>query len=40
MSVSPAQNFSKPPVVPDSPTLILTSGLSPLNSSAAACANG
>jgi hypothetical protein len=40
MSVSPAQNFSKPPPVPDWPTLILTSGLSSLNSSAAAWANG
>ena len=26
MSVSPAQNFSKPPPVPDVPTVILTSG--------------
>ncbi len=40
MSISPAQNFSKPPEVPASPTLILTFGLSSLNSSAAACANG
>src|SRR5215210_3626154 len=40
MSVSPAQNFSKPPPVPEDPTEILTSGLSSLNSSAAACANG
>ena len=30
MSVSPAQNFSKPPPVPDSPTVILTSGFSSL----------
>src|SRR5829696_14394 len=40
MSVSPAQNFSKPPPVPDVPTVILTSGYSSLNSSAAASANG
>jgi len=40
MSVSPAQNFSKPPPVPDSPTVIFTSGCSSLNSSAAACVNG
>ena len=40
MSVSPAQNFSKPPPVPDWPTEIFTSGLSSLNSSAAAWANG
>ncbi len=40
MSISPTQNFSKPPEVPASPTLILTFGLSALNSSAAACANG
>ena len=40
MSVSPAQNFSKPPPVPDSPTVILTSGFSSLKSSAAAWANG
>ena len=40
MSVSPAQNFSKPPPVPDSPTVIFTSGLSSLNSSPAASANG
>ena len=36
MSVSPAQNFSKPPPVPDVPTVICTSGFSSLNSSAAA----
>src|SRR5688500_9041618 len=40
MSVSPAQNFSKPPPVPEVPTVICTSGCSSLNSSAAACANG
>jgi hypothetical protein len=36
MSVSPAQNFSKPPPVPEMPTEILTSGFSSLKSSAAA----
>ena len=40
MSVSPAQNFSKPPPVPDVPTVTCTSGYSSLNSSAAASANG
>ena len=40
MSVSPAQNFSKPPPVPDVPTVIWTSGYSSLKSSAAASANG
>ena len=40
MSVSPAQNFSKPPPVPDVPTVIFTSGFSPWNCSAAAWANG
>src|SRR5829696_5589543 len=40
MSVSPAQNFSKPPPVPEVPTVIFTSGYSSLNSSAAASANG
>ena len=40
MSVSPAQNFSKPPPVPDVPTVIFTSGFSAWNSSAAAWANG
>ena len=40
MSVSPAQNFSNPPPVPDSPTVIFTSGFSCWNVSAAACANG
>jgi hypothetical protein len=39
-SVSPAQNFSKPPPVPDWPTEILTSGFSSLKSSAAAWAKG
>ena len=33
MSVSPAQNFSKPPPVPDSPTVTLTSGFSSERSS-------
>ena len=36
MSVSPAQNFSKPPPVPEIPTVTLTSGFSSRNSSAAA----
>ena len=40
MSVSPAQNFSKPPPVPDSPTVTLTPGFSPWKPSAAAWANG
>ncbi len=40
MSVSPAQNFSKPPPVPDWPTLMLTSEFSSLKSSAARCVNG
>src|SRR4051812_16089875 len=40
MSVSPAQNFSKPPPVPEMPTVTWTSGCSSLNSSAAASANG
>ena len=40
MSVSPAQNFSKPPPVPEMPTVTCTSGFSSLNSSAAASANG
>ena len=40
MSISPAQNFSKPPPVPDSPTVILTSGFSCWNCSAAAWASG
>ena len=29
MSVSPAQNFSKPPPVPEMPTVTLTLGCSP-----------
>ena len=36
MSVSPAQNFSKPPEVPAAPTVMLTSGFSSPKSSAAA----
>ena len=40
MSVSPAQNFSKPPPVPDSPTVILTPGFSPWKASAAAWVSG
>src|SRR3954447_25079830 len=40
MSVSPAQNFSKPPPVPDVPTVIFTFGFSPWNASWAAWANG
>ena len=40
ISVSPAQNFSKPPPVPDWPTVICTPDCSSLKSSAAACANG
>src|SRR5215213_3628898 len=40
MSVSPAQNFSKPPPVPDSPIEMSTPEFSPLNCSAAACAKG
>ena len=40
MSVSPAQNFSKPPPVPDWPTVIFTFGFSVWNCSAAAWANG
>ena len=40
MSVSPAQNFSKPPPVPEMPTVILTSGFSSRNSSAAASVSG
>ena len=35
MSVSPAQNFSKPPPVPEVPTEIWTSGFCPWNCSAA-----
>ena len=33
MSVSPAQNFSKPPPVPEVPTVIFTSGFSPWKAS-------
>src|SRR5687768_9050386 len=40
MSVSPAQNFSKPPPVPEVPTVILTPGFSPSKASAAACVKG
>src|SRR4029453_3246845 len=40
MSVSPAQNFSKPPPVPEVPTVTLTSGFSRLNSSAIASVSG
>ena len=40
MSVSPAQNFSKPPPVPEVPTVIFTSGFSPWKASCAAWANG
>ena len=40
ISVSPAQNFSKPPPVPDWPTVIWTPDCSSLKSSAAAWANG
>src|SRR6266545_3775774 len=40
MSVSPAQNFSKPPPVPEVPTVTLTFGFSPLNSSAIASVSG
>ena len=40
MSVSPMQNFSKPPPVPEVPTETLTSEFSPLNSSPAAEVSG
>jgi hypothetical protein len=40
MSISPAQNFSKPPPVPDSPTVTLASGFSPWKPSAEAWAKG
>src|SRR5215212_4953512 len=40
MSVSPAQNFSKPPPVPDVPTVTLTPEFSALNSSAIASVSG
>src|SRR4051794_40132688 len=39
-SISPAQNFSKPPPVPDSPTVIFTFGLVPWKLSADAWAKG
>ncbi len=40
MSVSPVQNFSKPPPVPEVPTVTLTPGCSSLKSSAAAVVSG
>ena len=40
MSVSPAQNFSKPPPVPDVPTETLTSGFSAMKRSATASVSG
>src|SRR5215213_1219603 len=40
MSVSPAQNFSKPPPVPEVPTVIFTPGFSAWKFSAAAWVNG
>jgi hypothetical protein len=40
MSVSPTQNFSKPPPVPEVPTVTWTSGFSCWKSSAAASLNG
>src|SRR5215211_92714 len=40
MSVSPAQNFSKPPPVPEIPTVTFTFGFCPWNASAAAWVNG
>jgi hypothetical protein len=40
MSVSPAQNFSNPPPVPDVPTVTLTWGFSPWKPSAAASLSG
>jgi hypothetical protein len=40
MSVSPAQNFSKPPPVPDWATVMRTPGFSPWKASWAAWANG
>jgi hypothetical protein len=40
MSVSPAQNFSNPPLVPAAPTVASISGFSSPNNSTAASANG
>ena len=40
MSVSPAQNFSKPPPVPEVPTVTFTPGCSSLKNSAAAVVSG
>ncbi len=40
ISVSPAQNFLKPPPVPDTPTVTRTSGLAAMNSSAIASEMG
>ena len=40
MSVSPAQNFSKPPPVPEVPTVTRTPEFSSWNSSAAASVSG
>src|SRR5687767_4218859 len=40
ISVSPLQNFSKPPLVPDVPTVTRTLGFSPWNSSAAVSVRG
>ncbi len=40
MSVSPAQNFSKPPPVPEVPTVTLTPEFSAWNSSAIASVSG
>src|SRR5688500_16588857 len=40
MSISPRPNFLKPPPVPETPTVTLTSGCSALNSSATASVIG
>ena len=40
MSVSPAQNFWKPPPVPETPTVTRTSGATERNSSATASVTG
>ena len=40
MSVSPLQNFSKPPPVPEVPTVICTPEFSAMKSSAAVSLNG